>query len=268
MATLVTFHAHPDDEASQTAGLMAKAAAAGHRVVLVTATDGAHGEIHTELDDGETLASRRELELAASAEAIGIEPPIMLGYGDSGMEGTDDNDDPDCFWQADVETAAQHVAGILRDVDADVITIYDDHGGYGHPDHLQVHRVGRRAAELAGVGHVYEVTMNRDLVMSWMAEAEQIEGVETPSAEDFATVGTPEADISFVVEAQRFADRKRAALRAHASQIPDDSFFLAMPDEVFADSMCREHYNIPGLTDTGGPKPVELLPGLDATVLS
>ncbi len=163
MATLVCFHAHPDDESIATAGLMALAARAGHRVVLVTATRGELGEIMPGvLEEGEQLGLRRCAELWASAETLGVERIELLGYGDSGMMGEPTNDAPWCFWQADVEAAARRLATILDDEAPDVLTVYDDHGGYGHPDHIQVHRVGMRAAELAGVGAVFQSTMNRD----------------------------------------------------------------------------------------------------------
>lgn len=202
MSTLVCFHAHPDDEAMQTGGLMAKAAAAGHRVVLVTATDGAQGIPQPGvLREGETLAERRAAETVVSAALLGADVPIMLNHGDSGMVGEPSNDDPNCFWQVDVEQAAVQLAAILTEVDADVLTIYDDHGGYGHPDHIQVHRVGLRAAELAGVDHVYEGTMNRDRLRAMLAAALQEaeagktgttgeEEAETPDV-DIETFGTP-----------------------------------------------------------------------------
>ena len=108
------------------------------------------------------LATLRPHELAESARIIGFSAVEMLGYRDSGMAGEPTNDAPDCFARADEAEAAVRLAGILTDERADVLVIYDDHGGYGHPDHIQVHRVGVRAAELAGTPHVYEATIDRD----------------------------------------------------------------------------------------------------------
>jgi LmbE family N-acetylglucosaminyl deacetylase len=151
VATLVTFHAQPDDEAIATGGTMAKAAAEGHRVVLVTATAGECGEVAPGLlHEGETLAERRLLELKKAAAILGVARVEPLGYRDSGMMGTPDNEVPGSFWMTDVEEAARRVADILAEERAEVITIYDSTGSYGHPDHIQVHRVGVRAAELAG----------------------------------------------------------------------------------------------------------------------
>src|SRR5262245_3808004 len=165
MATLVAFHAHPDDETIIQGGSLAKTVDEGHRVVIVYATDGEHGEVPDGLlAEGESLVERRRAEAERSAAALGTARLVWLGYGDSGMAGTADNDDPDCFWQANVDEAAERLAAILRDEAADVLTIYDPQGNYGHPDHIQVHRVGSRPAELVGVPDVLEVTISREHV--------------------------------------------------------------------------------------------------------
>ena len=167
MATLVTFHAHPDDESIAMGGVMAKASDEGHRVVLVVATRGEHGEVEAGfLGEGEPLWRRREQETVASAAILGAARVEFLGYVDSGMMGTPENDLPESFWQADVEEAAARLAAILTEEGADVVTIYDENGQYGHPDHIQVHRVGLRAAELAGTPRVYMNTLNRDHIRS------------------------------------------------------------------------------------------------------
>ena len=119
MATLVCFHAHPDDEAISTGGLMAAASALGHRVVLVCATRGEQGEPQEGvLDDGEELWERRVKELEVSAAALGAEPPRFLGYRDSGMMDEPENEHPDSFWQADHDEAVERMVGILREVEA------------------------------------------------------------------------------------------------------------------------------------------------------
>ena len=252
MATRVTFHAHPDDESTATAGTMAKAAAAGHRVVLVSATNGELGEpVPGVLAEGEPLWRRRVQEIDVSAAALGVERVELLGYHDSGMMGEPTNDDPACFWQADVDEAAAKLAAILTDVGADVLTIYDDHGGYGHPDHIQVHRVGSRAAKLAGVTRVFEATMNRDLIARMMAQANLDPPEGEGGAEDFAarqavaespTFGSPEAIITHRIDVADHLAQKRASMVAHASQIAADSFFLAMPAEMYAGAFGAEWY--------------------------
>lgn len=264
MSTLVCFHAHPDDEAIGTGGLMAKAAAGGHRVVLVTATNGEEGEPKPGvLAEGEALADRRLIEVARSAEVLGAEL-ILLGYEDSGMMGEPANENPNCFWQADLESAAERLAGILTELSADVLTVYDPHGLYGHPDHIKVHEVGIRAAEIASIDHVYMGTVNRDRALAGFEAMRQQLGPEAdlPSPEDFADFGMVEDDLAFDIDVSDFLAAKRQALAQHESQVSPDDFFLAMPDEAFVAMFGQEHYAIPGQTGTGGPTTVDLLPGL------
>jgi LmbE family N-acetylglucosaminyl deacetylase len=244
MVTLVTFHAHPDDEAIATGGTMAGAAAAGHRVVLVTATAGDRGEVAEGfLEPGETLAARRTAELAAAAKILGVARTEILGYRDSGMIGTPENDDPECFWRADVDEAAARLAAILTEEGADVLTVYDDHGNYGHPDHIQVHRVGIRAAELAGVTRVYEATVNRDDIVRFIREAAERGLLEMPEIEGVgADMGLPESELTTAVDVSAHLDAKRAAMAAHASQIGETSFFLSIPPEAFAAAFSTEWF--------------------------
>jgi len=237
MATLVTFHAHPDDEAISCGGTMAKAASEGHRVVLVVATRGENGEVPDGfLSPGEALSERRTKETEAAARILGVSRVAFLGYVDSGMMGTPENEAPGSFWQADVDEAAGRLAAILTEEGADVVTIYDSNGTYGHPDHIQVHRVGARAAELAGIERVYEATANREHMAELMSQAEKL-GIDTSELEneefDFDDFGTPGAQITTRVDVAGFLEQKRAAMAAHASQIAETSFFLAMPAEAF-----------------------------------
>lgn len=268
MSTLVCFHAHPDDESISTGGLMVKASEAGHRVILVCATRGEQGEpVEGVLAEGEELWQRRIVELAASAQVLGAETPRWLGYEDSGMIDEPTNENPACFWQADLEEAAQRLADILIESDADVLTIYDDHGNYGHPDHIQVHRVGLLAAEKADVTNVFEATANRtriqEMMASRMTDPEMAEAMDDPpDAAQMETFGTPDDGIRFEIDVSSVIDRKRRSMVAHASQIGPDSFFLAMPEKAFVAAFGVESFNVPGLTSTGGPESVELLPGL------
>ena len=261
VATLVCFHAHPDDEAIATGGTMAKAAAAGHRVVLVLATRGEEGEqVPGVVPDGDELGAWRERETRDSAALLGCHRVVFLGYRDSGMAGAPENDAPDSFWQADGFEAARRLAGILATEGADVLTIYDSHGGYGHPDHVAVHRVGTRAAELAGTPRVYWATMNRDQVREMVAAAERAgtpvdaERTERVDSEEF---GLPDAEITHAVDVRGVLDRKRAAMAAHASQIPPDSFFLALGEEDFAAAFGTEWFVRPG-HPRNGPQAADL----------
>jgi LmbE family N-acetylglucosaminyl deacetylase len=252
MATLVCFHAHPDDEASLTGGSMARAAAEGHRVVLVVATDGRLGEAPGDLAPGETLIDRRRAETERSLAVLGGHRVVWLGYGDSGMTGWPQNHEPGAFAQADLDEAAERLADVLREERAEVLTTYDWHGNYGHPDHVMVHRVGHRAAELAGTPHVFEATMNRDHLRRLVAEAaaagEPMGGPDEPEfdpdgpADDGNPFGMPEADITHLVDVSGYLDRKREALACHASQVTDIGFFLQMAPDAFAATFGQEYY--------------------------
>jgi LmbE family N-acetylglucosaminyl deacetylase len=242
MATLVTVHAHPDDEAIACGGTIAKAAKEGHRVVIVFASRGEHGEVADDfLEPGEELAARREIEARRAGEMLGAQRVEFLGYRDSGMMGTAENDAPGSFWTADVEEAAGRLAQILRDEDADVVTIYDPNGTYGHPDHIQVHRVGVRAAEVAGTPRVYESVANRDRIMASMSKVAEA-GVTPPIDVEGLELGVPEALITTSVDVEDFADLKRAAMAVHASQIPETSFFLSFEPDVFRELFGTEWY--------------------------
>ncbi len=250
MATIVFVHAHPDDEASSTSGSMARAVDEGHRVVLVVCTNGDLGEVPDDLEAGETLVTRRRTETAASAAVLGVDEVVWLGYLDSGMTGWPQNDDPASFWRADVDEAAQRLAAILRAQQADVVVVYDWHGNYGHPDHIQVHRVGHRAADLAGTPKRFETTFNRDALIrlrDTMPNPEpDVDWDPEAPADDGNPFGTPEAELHVAVDVTPYLDRKRAALAAHASQVSDVGMMLAMPPEVFAVMFGTEWYIEPG----------------------
>ncbi len=246
MATVTFFHAHPDDEAIATGGTMAALADQGHRVVLVTATGGELGEVAAGvLRPGETLAERRAAELADAADVLGVGRHLLLGYEDSGMEGEESSRRPGCFATADVEEAAARLAGILTAEGSEVLVTYDEHGGYGHPDHVQVHTVGVRAAALAGTPVVYLATMDRGFMRSLRAEAADSEWAPPETAEELEgadDMGEPSERITTEVDVSAHLETKRAAMRAHASQIGEDSFFLSLPDDVFARVWGQEWY--------------------------
>ena len=250
-SVLVCFHAHPDDEVFTTGGVMRVAADAGHRVVLVTATDGALGEVPAGLlAEGERLVDRRRRELETSAGALGVHRLEMLGYPDSGMAGTPDNARADAFCNVDVEVAAARLARLLVEEGADVLTVYDPHGNYGHPDHIQVHVVGVRAAELAGVAHVYEATVNRDQMVRLMASNPQWAADASPP--DVSEFGLPESEITTVVDVRAAMAAKRLAMVAHESQVGDFGPFLAMPAEQVEAAFGQESFRRRG-ESTGQP---------------
>jgi LmbE family N-acetylglucosaminyl deacetylase len=268
VATVVFLHAHPDDEALATGGTMARMADEGHRVVLVVATSGEEGEpVPGVLATGESLGDRRVAELAEAAEILGVERLVNLGYRDSGMVGEDANGRPDCFWQADVDEAAAYLASALADEAPDVLVVYDPDGGYGHPDHIQVHRVGHRWAEMADIDRVRWVTMNRDAIRtsieaaladedSWSDDGMLEQRRDRAESESF---GMPDAEITHAIDVSTVIGRKRAAIAAHASQIAPESFFLAMPDEQFASAFGTEWFVDPGNPRRSGPQRTDLL---------
>lgn len=256
MPVLVCFHAHPDDEAIATGGLMAQTAAAGGRVVLVVATRGERGQPQPGvLSEDDALWEHRIPETFAAAEVLGVDRVEFLGYVDSGMMGESTNDFPYSFWQADIDRAARRLAAILTEENADALTIYDDNGGYGHPDHIQVHRVGLRAAEMAGVDRVFQSTMNQTRIEAAMAEQAaaldeaRAEGVDVPELSD--VFGKPEDEITHGVDVTDHLAAKRAAMAAHSSQISSDSWFLSMEDEMFAAAFGTEWYIETGVPRSG-----------------
>lgn len=246
--TAVFFHAHPDDEAMLTAGTMATASANGDRVVLVVATRGERGDADATVAGGD-LGGVRTAELDTSARALGVARVEVLDYLDSGSG--PDSGGPGTFVDAPLDEAAARVAAILRDERADVLTIYDPHGGYGHPDHVRVHDVGRAAASLAGTPVVLEATISRDL-LRLAVDVVPTFGLELPSdlvPPDLSTVYCSADEITHTVDVRDALAAKRASMEAHASQTSSAgttvrtlSVFLALPDELFALAFGTEWY--------------------------
>ncbi|MDT7571777.1 MAG: hypothetical protein QOE05_1951 [Actinomycetota bacterium] len=244
--TLVSFHAHPDDEALLTAGTLARAAAEGHRVVLVVATAGEAGLVRGGRT-GPALASRRRTELERSAAALGCARVEVLGYADSGMYG--EAGGADAFSRADEDAAAERLAAILREESADVLTVYDPVGGYGHPDHVQVSRVGVRAAELAGTPSVLEATVDRRALQRALRLVSRLPGIPADFAPArFDAAYTAPGDLTHCVDVRRFAAAKRASMAAHASQAGADegtrtlAVLLRLPRPLFRFGLGREWY--------------------------
>lgn len=235
MQTLVFFHAHPDDESSQTSGTMAIAAEQGHRVIVVFGTNGDYGESPKDLEPGKTVAEVRRQEAACAAKVIGIDRVYWLGYRDSGMNGWPENNQPGAFMNADVDEAGQRLAEILDEVEADVLISYDWHGNYGHPDHIKVHQVGQRALELAKKKPRYlEGSTNRDRRARL--------GGRSLIGNDGNPVGTPEAELNWAVDVSSKIELKREAMKCHSSQASDIGYFLSMDANRFKDSFGWEFF--------------------------
>jgi LmbE family N-acetylglucosaminyl deacetylase len=231
VATAVFFHAHPDDEVLFTGGTMARAAAEGHRVVLVTATPGDRGlDRGGVVPPGTTVAERRLQELRESAARLNADRCLLLGYQDSGVDG----DAPGGFSRAPAEEAAQRLAAILTDEGADTLVTYDERGIYGHPDHVQVHKVGLRAAQLADVATVFLATVDRDRLQALLQLAPSFGLAIDDETLDWAVAAGVSGDrITTTVDVSGYAEIKRHALAAHQSQFPPGRGLLELPPAAF-----------------------------------
>ena len=233
---LLLVHAHPDDESIYTGATMARYAAEGARVTLVTCTLGELGEIippslaYLAAEKEDRLGAYRIGELAAACAALGVTDHRFLGgpgrWRDSGMMGTAGNDDPRCFWRADVDQAADALLDVIGEVRPQVLVTYDAHGAYGHPDHIQAHRVAWRACELAGP----------DAPARFYATAALSESDTTDS-------DTTDSDTT-EIDGGAYFDRKLAAMRAHATQITVDPPFFALSDGVRRQTSGTEYYTL------------------------
>ena len=250
--TLVSFHAHPDDEALLTGGTLARAAAEGHRVVLVTATAGGAGLSSDGKGADHSLADRRHAELATAAAALGCARWELLDYEDSGWGEPPDGSERRAtvpFSALDPSGPAQRLADLLREERADVLTIYDAQGGYGHLDHVQVHRVGVLAAELAGTPVVLEATVDRGRLRRVAAVMRWLPGVSRlVPAGGFAASYVARAELTHQVDVRAHLGAKRAALAAHASQatggtsVRTMTLLLRLPRPVLGLALGREWF--------------------------
>lgn len=256
---LLLVHAHPDDESINNGATMARYAAEGARVTLVTCTLGERGEVippglrHL---TGAALGEHRLAELTAAMGELGVEDFRLLGgpgrYGDSGMMGIADNDDPGCFWQADVDEAAALLAEVILEVRPQVLVTYDENGGYGHPDHIQTHRVAMRAAELAAaqgweIPKVYWNRVPRSVAEDAFARlAGELSG--TPFAKAAAVDDVPgvvaDDRVTAEIDGSAYASAKAAAMRAHATQIDVAPPYFALSNELAQPLFTTEYYEL------------------------
>ncbi|MET7682331.1 PIG-L family deacetylase [Streptomyces sp. NPDC005423] len=250
--TLMAVHAHPDDEATGTGGVLARYAAEGVRTVLVTCTDGGCGDGPGGVKPGDpghdpaTVASMRRKELEASCAALGVSDLEMLDYADSGMAGWPNNDAPGSFWGTPVAEGAARLAELMRHYRPDVVVTYDENGFYGHPDHIQAHRITMAALEMTTLTpKVYWTTMPRSL-MRRFGEIMREFGADIPEPDSaeaaaLAEIGLPDDEITTWVETTPFSGQKYDALAAHASQ-GENIFFLKMGKEKFGELMGMETF--------------------------
>jgi N-acetyl-1-D-myo-inositol-2-amino-2-deoxy-alpha-D-glucopyranoside deacetylase len=247
MGTLLLVHAHPDDEAISTGGAMMKAKADGHRVVLVTSTRGEAGEIYN-MDEQATrprLGEVRTKELESAARILGVDRVEFLGYRDSGMVGTPENDDPRSFHQASLDEAAAKLAAILREERPDVVVTYDADGTYGHPDHIKAHHVTNAALDLLEKegwrpSKLYYTAIPRSLMEKFMEQVPE----EDRRNDTIRIIGTPDELVTTRVDVSEYVDRKREAFAAHSSQNDPNSWFTTMADQLYRLAFGTEYYRL------------------------
>ncbi len=272
---MLLVHAHPDDETIGTGATMAKYAAAGDGVTLVTCTLGEEGEIlvpelaHLASDRDGGLGEHRIGELSAAMSALGVTDYRFLGgagrWRDSGMAGTPTMDNPDSFWRADLEEAVGELVKVIREVRPHVVISYDANGGYGHPDHIQAHRVAVGAFEAAGDAQrfpdagppwapkkLYQTALPRSLLVkaydALVALGEQAPfGVSSP---DEMNMGVPDDEVTTVIDAREHLPAKIAAMRAYPTQISVDGHFFALSNDIGQGAFGIEHYTL-----VAGPRP-------------
>ncbi len=264
---LLLVHAHPDDETIGTGATMARYAAEGALVTLVTCTLGEEGEIlvpeleHLASDKDDGLGQHRIGELAAACEALRVTDHRFLGgpgrWRDSGMIGTPQNDRPDVFWQADFTEALRDLVGTVREVRPQVVVTYDERGGYGHPDHIQAHRVATAAFDAAGdptyapelgetwrASKLYHSAFPKSVLQAGIDQLKasgQTNFFGVDSADDLP-FGIPDEAVTTEIDARDQLDAKVAAMRAHKTQIAVDGPFFALSNNVGQRAMGVEYY--------------------------
>ena len=276
LSVLAAF-AHPDDEGFGCGGTLAMLVARGARVTLVCATNGDVGEISDPaLATPQNLAQVRREELRQAMAVTGVQDLRFLGYRDSGMAGTEDNDHPDSLSQAEPETVAGELADIIREVRPEMVITHDPTGGYGHPDHTAVYRHATRAFTLADdPGHkgesasarqpwsarlLYYVCFPRsNFRRMWQQMLEA--GITPPFASlDIETIGSPDEDVTTIVDVGAYVATKVASLNCHRTQIDPNGPFAKLPQEMMREIMSTEYYTL--AVPKGGDKGADLLAGL------
>ena len=267
---LLLVHAHPDDETIGNGATMAKYVSEGVQVTLVTCTLGEEGEVlvpelaHLAADQDDQLGQHRVGELATAMEALGVKDHRFLGsagrYRDSGMMGLPTNDRPDAFWQADVDEAAALLVDVVREVRPQVLVTYDENGGYGHPDHIQAHRVAMRAAELAAdpafapdgaepweIAKIYWNAVPESWLregMRRMRDAGDDTFFDGADPDGDLPLATPDEEVTTAVDARSHVDAKLAAMRAHPTQITVDGPFFALSNNLGNEVWGTEFYRL------------------------
>jgi len=258
---LLLVHAHPDDETINNGVTMAKYAAEGIHVTLVTCTRGEEGEVLVESllnlasSKDDKLGEHREIELKDAMHELGVKDFRFLGspnkkWRDSGMMGTPQNDRKDVFWQANLDDAANELVKIILEIKPQVLITYDEFGGYGHPDHIKAHQVAMRASQIAGeqgwhISKIYWNTMPRSVIQMGIDKMKEV-GSEFFGAEnaDDLPFAKPDELVTSVVKAPEYVPQKLAAMKAHATQISVDGPFFALSNNLGLSVWGDEYYTL------------------------
>jgi N-acetyl-1-D-myo-inositol-2-amino-2-deoxy-alpha-D-glucopyranoside deacetylase len=255
---ILLVHAHPDDETINNGATMALYADRGAHVTLVTCTRGEEGEIlvpalsHLSSQEQDQLGAHREIELADAMKALGISDHRFLGaptkkFRDSGMMGTEPNNHPEVFWQADVDAAAQILVEIIEEIEPHILITYDEIGGYGHPDHIQAHRVAMRASELSQwqIQKIYWNTIPKSVLADGIAKMKEVGsdffGAETVDDLPFAK---DDEFVTTLIDGGQYVDAKMAAMKAHETQISLDGPFFALSNNLGLQIWGDEYYTL------------------------
>lgn len=258
--TLMAVHAHPDDESIGTGGVLARYADEGLRTVLVTCTGGEVGEIaHPDLASQHNLGEVRRRELEAACRILGVSQLHLLGYRDSGMAGTTDNEHPASFHQAPLDEAVGRLVRLIRAERPQVLVTYDENGFYGHPDHIRANRISVAGCEAAAdpdrypevgepwqISKLYYTAVARSTLGSFAQRLREA-GIRPPLEELEASqpdFGTPDELVTTVVDTSREVARKRSALLAHATQMGPEEFFAYLPEQLFYELFGRETFQL------------------------
>ena len=255
---ILLVHAHPDDETINNGATMALYAALGAQVTLITCTRGEEGEVltpeltHLASSETDSLGEHREIELANAMKALGVTDFRFLAegegkYRDSGMMGTEPNNRPDVFWQADLEEASDYLVKVIEEVKPHILITYDEIGGYGHPDHIQAHRVAMRASEKSNwqIQKIYWNTMPKSVLAESMAKMKEL-GSDFFGADNVDDLPFAKEDsfVTTLIDGNSYVDAKMAAMKAHHTQIALDGPFFALSNNLGLQVWGHEYYTL------------------------
>ena len=255
---ILLVHAHPDDETINNGATMALYAALGAQVTLITCTRGEEGEVltpeltHLASSETDSLGDHREIELANAMKALGVTDFRFLAegegkYRDSGMMGTEPNNRPDVFWQADLEEASDYLVKVIEEVKPHILITYDEIGGYGHPDHIQAHRIAMRASEKSKwqIQKIYWNTMPKSVLAESMAKMKEL-GSDFFGADNVDDLPFAKEDsfVTSLIDGNSYVDAKMAAMKAHHTQIALDGPFFALSNNLGLQVWGHEYYTL------------------------